>query len=228
MVLDSKTLTLPLAVALIAGLGACSSQAQTSAQTPTTSPGTPTPPTTHTKPPAGTTPPTTATATAPGPAPATEFRPPGDIPDNQVFVDFGVPGSNVHIKVPEGWARSTSNGVTTFTDHYNSIAIQVTPAAQKPTVASATSQDIPALRRTQPKFANPHVSQIQRQHGGAVLVTYDLDSAADPVTGKVVRDTAERYEFWNHGQEAILTLTGPTSADNVDPWRLVSDSLQWR
>jgi hypothetical protein len=25
----------------------------------------------------------------------------------------------------------------------------------------------------------------------------------------------------------VLTLSGPKGADNVDPWRIVSDSLKW-
>lgn len=162
-----------------------------------------------------------------GAPPATEFNPPGDIPDNQVFVDYQVPGSTVHIKVPEGWSRSSSRGTTTFTDHYNSIAIEVVPRAKPPTVTTAQQVDVPQLRRTAAAFAHGSVSAQQRQHGKAVLLTYFLDSAPSPVTGKVVRDAAERYEFWHRGQEAVLTLTGPKGADNVDPWRLVSDSLRW-
>jgi hypothetical protein len=144
-----------------------------------------------------------------------------------VYVDYRIPGSAVHIKVPEGWARSTTQGTTTFTDHYNSIAIAVARAASPPTVASANSV-IAQLRASSPKFAHGTVGTVQRQHGSAVLITYFLDSAPSAVTGKVVRDAAQRFEFWHQGQEAILTLTGPKSADNVDPWQLVSDSLQWR
>jgi hypothetical protein len=175
----------------------------------------------HTVPPASTTTPQSN-------PPATEFRPPGDIPDNQVYVDYAVPGSAVHLKVPEGWARSSAHGTTTFTDHYNSIAVTVQSASQPPTVASTKRTVIPQLRSTVPKFAPGTVSTVQRLHGKAVLTTYQLDSAPSAVTGKVVRDAAERFAFWHHGQEAVLTLTGPTSADNVDPWKLVSDSLQWR
>jgi hypothetical protein len=160
--------------------------------------------------------------------PATEFNPPGDIPDNAVFTDYRKAGSTVHIKVPEGWARSTSGGTATFTDHFNSIAIETTRASSRPTVASARRTEVPALRRSVAKFAGGAVTRISRQHGPAILVTYLLDSKPDAVTGKVVRDAAQRHEFWQHGQEAILTLTGPKNADNVDPWRLVSDSLRWQ
>src|SRR3954464_347253 len=159
---------------------------------------------------------------SPSNPPATEFNPPGDIPDNQVFVPYHVPGSNVRIKVPEGWARSTDAGTTTFTDHYNSVAIQVVPSPKAPTVKSAKTNEVPALKKTVSNFSLSGVETVQRQGGQAVLVTYGFASAPDKVTGKVVRDAAERFEFWNKGQEAILTLTGPKNADNVDPWQIVS------
>jgi hypothetical protein len=47
------------------------------------------------------------------------------------------------------------------------------------------------------------------------------------VTGKRRTDAVERYLFFHHGREAILTLSGPKGADNVDPWRIITDSLRW-
>lgn len=156
---------------------------------------------------------------------ATEFNPPGDIPDNTVFVPFALSG--VHIRVPEGWARKSVHGVTTFTDHYNSIALQVSPAAKAPTTASVRRQELPQLRSSVPQFQLRQVSTTTRAGQKTVEVDYLLDSAPDRVTGKVVRDIAYRFEFFRNGQEAVLTLTGPQNADNVDPWRVVSNSLGW-
>jgi hypothetical protein len=167
----------------------------------------------------------TAAPSSPGSPAATEFNPPGDIPDNTVFVPFTL--SRVHIKVPEGWARKSVNGVTTFTDHYNSIALQVTAASKAPTVASARSGEVPQLKSSVPKCALHGVTTTTRAGQKVVEVDYLLDSAPDQVTGKVVRDIANRFEFFHHGREAVLTLTGPQNADNVDPWRLVSNSLGW-
>jgi hypothetical protein len=179
--------------------------------------------------PAGPTSHSTHSRTSAPPTPhATEFNPPGDIPDNAVFVDHVAPGSRVHFVVPEGWARSASGGVTTFTDKYNSISIEVRPVTHAPTVASARRNDVPQLRRSVTKFALNGIARVSRQHSAAVHLVYGLDSRPNPVTGKVVRDVAERFEFWHAGQEAILTLTGPQNADNVDPWQTVSDSLQWK
>ena len=42
-----------------------------------------------------------------------EYSPAGDIPDDQVFVDYTDTSGRVTIKVPEGWAQSdTANGVS--------------------------------------------------------------------------------------------------------------------
>lgn len=231
MIASRRTLGALGGVLLLGALGACSSKTDTSSPPPPTSGG----PTSSSGTTAPITPPSTTTTPPPhhssGPpsqGPATEFRPPGDIPDSQVFVDYGVPGSSVHIKVPEGWARSTAGGSTTFTDSFNSISIQVAKQPTPPTVASAMKLDVPQLRKSTSKFGRGTVSTIQRAGGRAVLITYFIDSAQDQVTGKVVRDAVERYLFWSQGQEAILSLTGPKTADNVDPWRIVSDSLHWQ
>ena len=61
-----------------------------------------------------------------------------------------------------------------------------------------------------------------------MLITYQGTSPPNPVTGKIGTDAIERYEFWRDGHEVILTLSGPVGADNVDPWRTITDSLQWR
>lgn len=159
---------------------------------------------------------------------ATEFNPPGDIPDNQVYVKFSPPGSHVVLDVPEGWARSRRSGTTTFTDKLNSVSLQTLAAAKAPSVATARAIDVPALAATVSKFALSSVTATTKPAGKAVLITYQEDSAPDPVTSKVVRDAVERFEFWRHGQAAILTLSGATNADNVDPWRIISDSLHWK
>lgn len=134
----------------------------------------------------------------------------------------------MHFTVPEGWAQSTTSGVTTYTDKYNSVGIEVRQQAQASSVSSAMSTDVAALKGTESNFALEDVTEVTRQHGTAVLVRYLTDSAPDPVTDRVVRDEVLRFQFWHAGQEAILSLTGPENADNVDPWQIVSDSLEWK
>jgi len=166
---------------------------------------------------------TSSAPSAPNPN-APEQNAAGDIPDNQVFVPFDPGGFTV--SVPEGWARTTDGGATVFGDKFNSVRVEAVPRAQQLTVTTATAEEVPALRSL-PGYHAGSVDTVRRTAGDAVLITYETTSPSDPVTGKTVTDSVERYEFWRGGTEAILTLTGPKGADNVDPWRTVTDSLRW-
>lgn len=157
-----------------------------------------------------------------------ETNPAGDIPDNQVYVPFSPPGDSFTVKVPEGWARSQSGQATIFADKLNSIRIESQAAATAPTVASATSQELPKIKAAAHGFVPGKVTAVRRKAGLTVKITYHADAAPDPVTGKTVADAVERYEYWHAGRQVTLTLSGPVGADNVDPWNLVSDSLRWR
>jgi len=138
---------------------------------------------------------------------AAEVSPAGDIPDNQAFVAYSPPGAGYAVKVPEGWARTSSKGVTTFTDKLNSIRMQSLPATAKPPAGKATT--------------------VTRKAGRAVRITYLSKSAADPVTGRTHTNAVERYAFSHKGRTIVLTLSGPKGADNVDPWKIVTDSLRY-
>ena len=172
--------------------------------------------------------PTTATPPSEASKDAPEVNPAGDIPDNQVFVPYSPPGGRFTVKVPEGWGRTARAGTVSFTDKLNTISMQTQPAPTAPTVASARQAELPAIRSASRRYEPGSVTQVRRAGGDVVLVTFKADAPADPVTGKVVHDAVERYEFWRGGTEAILILAGPVGADNVDPWRIVSDSFRWR
>jgi hypothetical protein len=163
-----------------------------------------------------------ATGTAP-----TEVNPAGDIPDNQAYIAFAPPGGGFTVKIPEGWASSVAGATTTFTDKLNQVQVTPSRGAAAPTTESVTATDVPALKTRTPNFAMGKVSTVSRHAGQATLLTYQGDSAPSPVTGKVVRDAFERYSFFRAGIRVDLTLSGPVNADNVDPWRIVTDSLGW-
>jgi hypothetical protein len=157
-----------------------------------------------------------------------EVNPAGDIPDDQAFVPYPDPSGAFTVSVPEGWARSDgSGGAVTFTDKLNSVRIESSTTAGPPTTGSVTSDELPAVAASTPAYGAGDVTTVTRHAGDAVLATYEGDAAADPVTGKVVHDAFERYEFWHDGRLVVLTLSGPVGADDVDPWRTVSDSLTW-
>ncbi|HEY0449602.1 hypothetical protein [Actinophytocola sp.] len=166
-----------------------------------------------------------APTSAPNPN-APEPNAAGDIPDNQVYVPFSPADHTFTVKVPEGWARTTDGTATVFSDKFNSVRVEAAPRPQAPTVQTATAEEVPTLRAL-PGYKPGAVDPVKRTAGNGVLITYQATSPADPVTGKTVTESVERYEFWHGGREIIITLTGPKGADNVDPWRTVTNSLRW-
>ena len=156
-----------------------------------------------------------------------EVNPAGDIPDNQAFVAYSPPGSGYVVKVPEGWARRTSGGVTSFTDKLNRVQLQTRPAQVALTARDARSTELPKLAKQVAGFKATGVSTVTRKAGPAVRITYQAGSPADPVTGRSHTDAVERYFFFHHGTDVVLTLSGPKGADNVDPWKIVTDSLRY-
>jgi hypothetical protein len=182
----------------------------------------------HSTAPGGTSAATTNGAGTGGPNPnATETPPPGDIPDNQAFVPYSPADHAYSIKVPEGWAMTQAGQATLFTDKFNSIRVEKLAAATAPTVASATANEVPAIKAMAHGFVPGTVTTVARTAGTAITITYRADSAPNPVTGKVVVEAVERYEFWRNGTEVVLTLAAPVGSDNVDPWRKVTDSFGW-
>jgi hypothetical protein len=156
-----------------------------------------------------------------------EVNPPGDIPDDQVFVAYAPPAGGYVVKVPEGWGRSTDGRAVTFTDKLNSIRMESLPASGPVTVATARRTELPRIARSVKGYQAGRVSEVSRRAGRAVRITYLADSAPDPVTGKATRTAVERYEFPHKGREIVLTLSGPKGADNIDPWKIVTDSLRY-
>jgi hypothetical protein len=158
---------------------------------------------------------------------AKESSPPGDIPDNQTFVRFTLPGGGFSVRVPEGWARRTAGAAVVFTDKLNTIRIESHAASAPLTATAARGGELGRLARSVKGFKPGEVSTVTRKAGTAVRITYLAASPADPVTGKTVTDAVERYVFFHKGRAVVLTLSGPKGADNVDPWRLVTDSVRW-
>ena len=156
-----------------------------------------------------------------------EVSPAGDIPDNQAFVAYSPPGGAYSVKIPEGWARTTAHGATSFTDKLNAIQMQAVPAQKALTARAARRTELPRLAKRVKGFKAGTVSIVTRSAGHAVRITYQARTAADPVTGRSHTNAVERYVFFHGGKNVVLTLSGPKGADNVDPWRIVTDSLRY-
>ncbi|MEP7202027.1 MAG: hypothetical protein ABI894_05430 [Ilumatobacteraceae bacterium] len=151
---------------------------------------------------------------------------PGDIPDDQVFVTFPSADGKYSVDVPEGWARMEHNGGVTFTDKYNSVTIESKPAASAATIDSVKTDGLVDVS-SDATFTLTDVTPVTRKSGDGILATYEIGSAPNAVTGKQALLAVERYVFFRNGTQVTLTLSGAKGADNVDPWKIVSDSLAW-
>ena len=149
----------------------------------------------------------------------------GDIPDNQQFLTFKNPTGGYSIKYPEGWARSGSGTNVTFQDKSNTITITVThglgaDALLRRQAAKQQAASDPCLSPGTPQTATVGPNQ-------AVKVTYTTRGAKSPVTGQRNKVTVDRYVFFKGGKVATVDLSNPVGVDNVDAYRMISESFRW-
>lgn len=157
---------------------------------------------------------------------APEVNPAGDIPDTQVYVPYSPESGGYTVTVPEGWARTDLPNGAVFTDNFNSVRVEKTAAATAPTTLSVQADVVPQLRADGASVISGG-THVVRKAGNALLITYLQDSTPDPTTGKKVVLADKRYAFWKNGTLVTLTLSGAKGADNVDPWRTVTNSFAW-
>jgi len=145
----------------------------------------------------------------------------GDIPDNQVFLGYH---SSAHwsMKYPEGWAQSGGLKATVFRDKNNIVRVAIQPGPV-PTPAGVRSD--PALRGAR-ITSGPTEVAIGKQR--SIKVVYTTRSPQNPVTGKRVTLTVDRYYLAHSGKEATIDLGTPVGVDNVDAYRLMIESFRWR
>jgi hypothetical protein len=171
---------------------------------------------------------TPAPPASPSNASPTEMSPNGDIPDNQAFIPYTPASGTFTVTVPEGWSQSSTGEATTFTDKLNAAKFEEMSPAIAPTVQSAQKDIVPQLAKDHPGFALTDVVAVTRAGGSAVLIRYEQDAAVNDVTTTAGKEAVEEYLFWKAGTMVTVTLTSPVGADNVDPWREITDTFSWR
>jgi hypothetical protein len=157
---------------------------------------------------------------------APEVKAAGDIPDDIAFVPYTSSTGGYSITTPEGWSRRTIPDGVVFTDKYNIIQAESFTGQTAPTTGSASAAVKAQLGKAK-GFVFGKASTVKRKGGSAILVTYVVSSAPNEVTGKTLPVAVERYEFHKAGTSVVLTLSGAQGADNVDPWKIVTDSFAW-
>ncbi len=169
---------------------------------------------------------TTTVHGAPNPN-AVEVVPPGDIPDNQVFVPYTSVAGGYSVNFPQGWSRRQTATAITFSQNYNAMELTTATVASAPTIASAQSL-VSGTLSSIAGFKLIKIESVTRTSGRAIRIVYTATSGIDPVTSKAVALDVERYLFWHKGTLLTITLSSAKGSDNVDPWKAVTNSVVWK
>jgi photosystem II reaction center protein PsbP len=149
----------------------------------------------------------------------------GDIPDNQQFLAYKNHSGGYSISYPQGWARSGNGNQVTFQDKSNTVTIKVSPGL-RPTAASVSAElkqeaaADPCLSAGKPQSTTAGPNQV-------VKVTYATEGQKSPVTGQRPKITVDRYVYFRGGKVATVDLATPVGVDNVDAYRMISESFRW-
>ena len=156
-----------------------------------------------------------------------EKNPPGDIPDDQVFVAYRSP-LGFTLQVPEGWARADRPDGVRFSDKYNIIDTTVAKTDPTPTAEPAALRQVAAdLVSSGATIKIASVKEVKLKGGSAVRIAYTSNSERNPVTNKHIRLEHARYILFKDGKAATVDFAAPEGADNADQWQLMSNSFRW-
>jgi uncharacterized protein YceK len=150
----------------------------------------------------------------------------GDIPDSQNFLTLNAPRLRVSMIYPEGWTVQEMSSGVAIKDKNNLVRIALSQGPA-PTTATVQSQ-LAALKSSTPGLTVGPVQAISLKSGPAVKATYTTQSAPNPVTGKQVTLTVDRYALAHSGRVAIVDLGTPVGVDNVDAYKRMIGSFKWQ
>jgi hypothetical protein len=149
----------------------------------------------------------------------------GDVPDNAVFLTHRDAALGFSIDYVEGWqVRQAPDGVIIKDkDSSEIVSIIATP----PDLAGYVSgTDLPALRgQAGFKLIGQDTVKVGTQK--LIHLRYHLPSPPDPVTGKRVASTVDRYYVPGSSGVAVVSLSTPDGVDNVDAFRQMIESFKW-
>jgi hypothetical protein len=157
-----------------------------------------------------------------------EKNPPGDIPDNQIFVTYISSQGGYELEVPEGWARTENGRDVTFIYKLDGVSVSTTNTTQQPTSNDIRNNQAEQIKKTGGAVVINSIKDIQILKSPAVHMVYESNSDLDPVTNKRVRLENDVYYFYKNGSLVELRLWAPLGADNIDQWKRISNSFKWR
>lgn len=150
----------------------------------------------------------------------------GDIPDSQVFLTFHDSKAGYSISYPEGWTQKGSANDVSFSDKGNTVRVSVTPGP--PATVASVGASLARQKASEPTLAAQAPTTVSLKHGPAIRATYTVQGPPDPVTGKPPLLVVDRYVYSRGGKVATADLETVKGVDNVDAYRLISNSFSWR
>jgi hypothetical protein len=148
----------------------------------------------------------------------------GDIPDNAVFLTFHGASSAFSIQYVEGWQVTRQPDGVVIRDKDSSETVAIVAPVDVPTYLAAT--DLPALQ-AQSGFKLVTQDTVKVGSASYVHLVFHLPAAPDPVTGKQVPSTVDRYYVPGPTGLAVVSLSTPDGVDNVDAFRQMIESFTW-
>jgi hypothetical protein len=130
--------------------------------------------------------------------------------------------------VPEGWAQSDAPDGVRFVDKLDGVVVIISTPKVAPSVETVKRDYVPMMERNGRAVKVGGVRAVKLPAGDAILISYSSNSEPNPVTNKQVRLENHRYLYFKDGRMAELDLYAPFGADNVDQWRLMSQSFRWQ
>jgi hypothetical protein len=148
----------------------------------------------------------------------------GDIPDNAVFLTFHGGNPAFTIQYVEGWQVTPQPDGVVIRDKDSSETVAIVAPAEVPGYVAST--DLPALQ-AQAGFKLVKQDTVKVGSKTYVHLVFHLPAPPDPVTGKQVPSTIDRYYVPGPAGLAIISLSTPDGVDNVDAFRQMIQSFRW-
>lgn len=147
----------------------------------------------------------------------------GDVPDSAVFLTYKDPTLGFSVQYVEGWQVVKAADGVTIRDKDSSETIQLVNG-QTDVASYVYSTDLPALRG-QSGFSLIEQDKVKVGAASLVHLAYHLPAPPDPVTGKQVASTVDRYYVPGSSGIAVVSLSTPDGVDNVDAFRQMIGSF---
>jgi hypothetical protein len=129
------------------------------------------------------------------------------------------------IQYVEGWQVSERPDGVIIRDKDSSETVAVVASSQD-VHTYVTTVDLPALRSLSGfKLIKQDIVTV----GGSTYthLRYNVAAPPDPVTGKQVPSTVDRYYVLGTVGIAVVSLSTPNGVDNVDAFRQMIESFRW-